>query len=82
MKNTARALFLVALWTCGVFDFAEGQFGGGGFGGGGGLGGGILGALVPGGCPMPTPVKNFDLEKVPVQSLMYRDGLKYASQVL
>ena len=57
MKRTTFSI-LVAIWTC---DFAEGQFGGGGFGGGGGL----LGALVPGGCPMPTPVKNFDLEKVP-----------------
>ena len=78
MKRTARTALwiLVAVWTCGVFDFAEGQFGGGG-----GLGGAI-GALVPGGCPMPTPVKNFDLEKVPVQSSIYREHLKNPSQVL
>ena len=81
MKRTARTALwiLVAVWTCGVFDFAEGQFGGGG--GLGGLGGAI-GALVPGGCPMPTPVKNFDLEKVLGQSSIYMEHLKKPSQVL
>ena len=59
---TAIAIFVVGI--CGIFDGVVGQFGG--FGGGGG--GGLLGAIsnvVPGGCPSPEPVKNFELEEVP-----------------
>ena len=61
---TAIAIFVVGI--CGIFDGVVGQFGG--FGGGGGGGGGLLGAIsnvVPGGCPSPEPVKNFELEEVP-----------------